>query len=111
MVKGIEEDTFHRGSNVDYRDCCGFYLDHRDDPETAVPLIRSCYSGFVVSDDDPQQFLMVETWESRQKYETYFAWRVETGVIADMNALLERELELRFFNRIGACACARRKAA
>lgn len=54
------------------------------------------------SDDDPQQFLIVETWESRQKYEAYYAWRVETGVIANMNAMLERELELRFFNRIGA---------
>ncbi|MGR8919455.1 MAG: putative quinol monooxygenase [Gammaproteobacteria bacterium] len=54
------------------------------------------------SDDDPQQFLIVETWESREKYETYFAWRVETGVIADMNAMLEGELGLRFFNRIGA---------
>ena len=54
------------------------------------------------SDDDPQDFLIVETWETRAKYEAYFAWRVETGVIEQMNGMCEGELKLRFFNRIGA---------
>ena len=53
--------------------------------------------------DDPQTFVIVETWESREKYEKYFNWRVETGVIEQMNGMLVdgTELNLRFFDRIG----------
>jgi quinol monooxygenase YgiN len=52
--------------------------------------------------DDPQNFVIVETWESRAAYEKYFAWRVETGVIAAVNEQIEGELSLRYFDRIGA---------
>lgn len=52
--------------------------------------------------DDPQNFVIVETWESREKYEKYFAWRVETGVIDQMKANLEGDLSIRFFDRVGA---------
>ena len=52
--------------------------------------------------DDPQNFVVVETWESREKYEAYFAWRTERGDIENMESMLEGELSLRFFDRLGA---------
>ena len=52
--------------------------------------------------DDPQNFVIVETWETRQKYETYFAWRTERGDIDNLSAMLEGELSLRYFDRLGA---------
>ena len=52
--------------------------------------------------DDGQNFVVVETWESREKYEKYFAWRTERGEIEMMESMMEGELSLRFFDRIGA---------
>jgi quinol monooxygenase YgiN len=52
--------------------------------------------------DDSQNFVVVETWESREKYEKYFAWRTERGEIEMMESMMEGELSLRFFDRIGA---------
>ena len=52
--------------------------------------------------DDPQNFVIVETWETRQKYETYFAWRTERGDIDNLSTMLEGELSLRYFDRLGA---------
>lgn len=52
--------------------------------------------------DDPQNFVIVETWESREKYEAYFAWRTERGDIDNLRAVLEGDLDIRFMDRIGA---------
>ena len=52
--------------------------------------------------DNPQNFVIVETWESREKYEKYFAWRTERGDIDNMSELLEGDLSLRYFDRLGA---------
>jgi quinol monooxygenase YgiN len=54
--------------------------------------------------DDPQNFAIVETWESREKYEKYFDWRVETGVIEQVKGMLVEgtDINLRFFDRLGA---------
>ena len=56
----------------------------------------------VHSGGDTPNFLVVETWETREKYEKYFAWRTERGDIENMQPLLEGDLSLRFFDRIGA---------
>ena len=50
----------------------------------------------------PQNSIVVETWESREKYEAYFAWRTERGDIENMESTLEGELTLRFMDRLGA---------
>lgn len=52
--------------------------------------------------DDPLNFVIVETWESRSKYEKYFAWRVERGDIERFSAMIEGAIELRYMDRIGA---------
>ncbi len=54
------------------------------------------------NEDDPQNFVIVENWESRAKYEAYFAWRTERGDIDNMKAVLEGDMNIRFFDRIGA---------
>lgn len=52
--------------------------------------------------DDPQNFVIVETWETRPKYEAYLAWRTERGDMDNMATLLEGEPSIRFFDRLGA---------
>ena len=52
--------------------------------------------------DNPNHFLLVETWESRAKYENYLAWRTERGDMDNMAAVLDGEPSIRFLNRIGA---------
>ena len=52
--------------------------------------------------DNPDNFLLVETWESREKYEKYLSWRTERGDMDNLAAVLEGEPSIRFLNRIGA---------
>jgi len=70
-----------------------------------LPDTRSfdgCIGLFVSQNqDDPSNFVIVETWETRQKYEAYLAWRVERGDIEAMAATLEGEPSIRYFDRLG----------
>jgi quinol monooxygenase YgiN len=72
----------------------------------ALPDTRTfdgCIDVYMVRDmDNPNTFIAVETWESREKYETYFAWRTERGDIDNALATMEGDLKIRFFDRIGA---------
>ncbi len=34
--------------------------------------------------DDPNHVVFIENWASKQHFEKYFAWRTETGVIAQL---------------------------
>jgi quinol monooxygenase YgiN len=52
--------------------------------------------------DDPQNFVVVETWESRQDYEKYFAWRVGRGDIDNLKSIIEGDINLRYFERLRA---------
>jgi quinol monooxygenase YgiN len=62
-----------------------------------------CIDVYMTRDmDNPETFIAVETWESREKYEKYFAWRTERGDIDNVRAMLEGDLKIRFFDRIGA---------
>jgi len=72
----------------------------------ALPDTRTfdgCIDVYMVRDmDNPNTFIAVETWESREKYEAYFAWRTERGDIENALATMEGDLKIRFFDRIGA---------
>ncbi len=62
-----------------------------------------CLDVYATRDqDDPNTFMIVETWENRQKYEAYYAWRAENGDIETLRNRLEGDLNLRFFDLIGA---------
>ena len=52
--------------------------------------------------DDPQNFVIVETWETRAKYEAYLAWRTERGDIDNLANMLEGEPSIRYFDMLGA---------
>jgi quinol monooxygenase YgiN len=53
--------------------------------------------------DDPQNFVIVETWETRQQYEKYLAWRTERGDIDNLAKLLDGSPpSIRYFNRLRA---------
>ena len=72
----------------------------------ALPDTRA-YDGFESltvhqNDDDPTSFLIWEQWVTRQHYETYLAWRQETGVLDKLVAMLRGAPSIRFFNPVGA---------
>mgnify|MGYP006269154261 CR=1 FL=1 len=52
--------------------------------------------------DDADQLSIVETFESREKYDAYFAWRVEVGTLDQLGALLAGAPTMRYFDDIGA---------
>ena len=55
----------------------------------------------IVNQDDPNHFIVIEKWNSRQHYETYFAWRVETGVVDKLAALSSQPPSIRYYDQIG----------
>lgn len=40
--------------------------------------------------------IAIEEWDSREQYQAYLNWRVETGVIRDMLAMAKGEPSIRF---------------
>jgi quinol monooxygenase YgiN len=58
-----------------------------------LPETRSyegCISLDMLVDEDIEgDFTLNEVWESRDHYQTYFNWRVETGVLDKIVALVE----------------------
>jgi quinol monooxygenase YgiN len=55
----------------------------------------------IENQDDPLNLLLIEIWESRQHYEKYLGWRVETGAIKALGALLSQPASIRYFNKTG----------
>ena len=52
--------------------------------------------------DDPHLLVMVERWESREHYERYRNWRADTGVRAQLVAMLEGPPIVRYFEQLDA---------
>ncbi len=48
--------------------------------------------------DDAEELVLVETWESRAHYEKYFAWRQETGLVARLGEMVAGPPRLRYFD-------------
>ena len=66
-----------------------------------LPDTRS-YDGCIQNDvyrsqENPDTLLIHGTWESKEKYETYLAWRRETGVFDSFVAGLVGPPSLRYF--------------
>ena len=71
-----------------------------------LPDTRS-YNGCISLDlirnqDDPDTFIAYEVWESKEHYETYFQWRVDTGAIAALEPMIEGPPQIRYFNMTDA---------
>ncbi|MCJ8312464.1 MAG: antibiotic biosynthesis monooxygenase [Saccharospirillaceae bacterium] len=52
--------------------------------------------------EDGHSFSFVETWETKAQYETYLAWREETGTMAKLGALLQEPPTIKFYNAVQA---------
>ena len=50
--------------------------------------------------DDPNDIISVQRWESREAYVAYFAWRTDKGVTAKIEEMLTKPVVVRFFNDV-----------
>lgn len=69
-------------------------------PETRA--YEGCQSITPFLNDDVKTFVVVEHWDSRDHYDKYLAWRTETGVLAELESLLEAEPSIRYFDTVDA---------
>jgi quinol monooxygenase YgiN len=51
--------------------------------------------------EDPTSFLVWELWATRSNYETYLAWRTETGALSSLVEMLAGQPSFRFFDFVG----------
>lgn len=54
------------------------------------------------NDDDADVIVVVEQWESRPHYEKYLAWRMETGLLAQLAEALDGDPSIRYFSKTDA---------
>ena len=52
------------------------------------------------SQDDAADIVIVEQWESRERYEEYLAWRAETGMLDHLGSLLTGPPSIRYYDRL-----------
>lgn len=50
--------------------------------------------------DDVLNIVLIETWETRENYERYLAWRVETGGIEALVTLLSAPPSIRYYDNL-----------
>ena len=69
-------------------------------PETRA--YEGCQSLTPCLSEDGRTLVVVQVWDSKPHYEKYLAWREETGTFAAFGALMEGEMNIRFFEPIDA---------
>ena len=52
--------------------------------------------------DDANNIILVERWETRQHYEKYLAWRQETGVLDELGKVVASAPSIRYFDPVDA---------
>jgi len=58
-----------------------------------------CHGVVAYTDqDDGDAVFLIEHWDSRAHYEKYFQWRVDTGAIDALGALLAGPPTIRYFD-------------
>lgn len=72
--------------------------------KTILPDTRE-YQGcmgvkVLLNQDEPLNIVLLENWESRQDYESYLAWRSETGALQKLAELLSQEPNIRYFDNL-----------
>jgi quinol monooxygenase YgiN len=62
-----------------------------------------CESVTVHQDqDDPTRLMICGQWATRPQYDSYLAWRIETGTLAELGAMLVSEPVFAFYDYVGA---------
>ncbi len=54
-----------------------------------------------INQDDGDNLVIIEYWQSRQHYQKYFAWRQETGLLDRLGSLLGAPPALRYLEDTG----------
>jgi quinol monooxygenase YgiN len=54
-----------------------------------------------LNQDDGDNLVIVERWQSRPHYEQYFAWRQQTGLIDRLGPLLGAPPSIRYLDKTG----------
>ncbi len=63
---------------------------------------EGCVSLHVVQNqDDAQNLVVVEQWDTRQHYEKYLEWRTERGDLETLSAMFDGDPSIRFFDFFG----------
>ncbi|MFT3661437.1 MAG: antibiotic biosynthesis monooxygenase family protein [Gordonia sp. (in: high G+C Gram-positive bacteria)] len=63
---------------------------------------QGCVSvEFYRNQDDPQDLVILEKWNSRADYEAYLAWRTEEGILGELGEFIDGELTVRYFDPMG----------
>ena len=52
--------------------------------------------------DDPNSFVLVEEWDTREDHQKYYAWRTETGAMARIGSMLAAPPNRRYFDTTNA---------
>ena len=94
-VQAIMELTIKEGRYDDFRDFMVKIL-----PDTR-PYKGCVCIEFVRNQDNPAHLLVMEKWNSRDDYENYFKWRIESGVMDQIADMIEGEPKLQFFDPAG----------
>lgn len=72
--------------------------------ESILPDTRN-YDGclgvqVIGNQDDPLNVILLETWETREKYEKYLGWRTETGALDALGVLLSQPPGIRYYDNL-----------
>ncbi len=51
--------------------------------------------------EDPDNLVIVETWDSREQYEKYLTWRTERGDMEKLGGWVAGAPSIRYFNNLG----------
>jgi quinol monooxygenase YgiN len=66
-----------------------------------LPEVRQylgCHGADVYyRDDDPTDFVLTETWDSRGHHEYYMRWREQNGSLGKLEEMLSAPLEIRYY--------------
>ena len=52
--------------------------------------------------DDVCNFVVFQKWASREKYETYLNWRMESGMMEEISHMMTEEPSIRFYDQAEA---------
>ncbi len=53
-----------------------------------------------LASEDGRTFVFVEHWDSSEHYEKYLAWRTETGVLKELESMIEGGALIRHFEQL-----------
>ncbi len=72
-----------------------------------ILLVTRTFKGcqrvaLAANQEDPNSFVLVEEWDTREDHQKYTAWRTETGAMARIGSMLAAPPSLRYFDKSNA---------